>query len=185
MKKVSQTDGQTDGRTDGRTEPFIEPLVAAKNICTLRLQHSNRESPVASKWANLRETTGGILIIYIIDNYYILKTTNISLTSVAKINEEIYKSTNPWNVSGRDIFCLKNFDTYPRTPVRVSKMNVNFTSKIFFCMIQTDWHLRGITTIIPKVMKYRYTLYVLPCSFQHIWSASEELCARLPNGLMP
>ena len=67
----------------------------------------------------------------------------------------------------------KNFDTFPRTPVRVSKMNVNFTSKIFFCMIQTDWHLRGITTIIPKVMKYRYTLYVLPCSFQHIWSASE------------
>ena len=25
--------------------------------------------------------------------------------------------------SGRDIFCLKNFDTFPRTPVRVSKMN--------------------------------------------------------------
>ena len=25
--------------------------------------------------------------------------------------------------SGRDIFCLKSFDTFPRTPVRVSKMN--------------------------------------------------------------
>ena len=44
--------------------------------------------------------------------------------------------------TGRDIFCLKNFDTFTRTPVRVSKMNavarvqlvnlsnVNFTSKI-------------------------------------------------------
>ena len=25
--------------------------------------------------------------------------------------------------SGRDIFCLKSFDTFLRTPVRVSKMN--------------------------------------------------------------
>ena len=25
--------------------------------------------------------------------------------------------------SGREIFCLKSFDTFPRTPVRVSKMN--------------------------------------------------------------
>ena len=25
--------------------------------------------------------------------------------------------------SGRDMFCLKNFDTFTRTPVRVSKMN--------------------------------------------------------------
>ena len=25
--------------------------------------------------------------------------------------------------SGRDIFCLKNFDTFTRRPVRVSKMN--------------------------------------------------------------
>ena len=25
--------------------------------------------------------------------------------------------------SGRDIFCLKNFDTFTRTSVRVSKMN--------------------------------------------------------------
>ena len=42
---------------------------------------------------------------------------------------------------GRDIFCLKNFDTVTRTPVRVSKINavaravnfsnVNFTSKVF------------------------------------------------------
>ena len=42
--------------------------------------------------------------------------------------------------SGRDIFCLNNFDTFTRTPLRVSKMNavartvnisnVNFTSKI-------------------------------------------------------
>ena len=27
------------------------------------------------------------------------------------------------SLSGRDIFCLKNFDTFTRTSVRVSKMN--------------------------------------------------------------
>ena len=34
--------------------------------------------------------------------------------------------------SGRDIFCLKNFDTFPRTPVRVSEMNAVARAQLTF-----------------------------------------------------
>ena len=37
--------------------------------------------------------------------------------------------------SGRDIFCLKNFDTFTRTPVRVSKMNAVARAKLTYQMI--------------------------------------------------
>ena len=37
--------------------------------------------------------------------------------------------------SGRDIFCLKNFDTFPRTPVRVSKMNAVARAQLTFQML--------------------------------------------------
>ena len=37
--------------------------------------------------------------------------------------------------SGRDIFCLKNFDTVTRTPVRVSKMNADARAQLTFQML--------------------------------------------------
>ena len=37
--------------------------------------------------------------------------------------------------SGRDIFCLKNFDTFRRTPVRVSEMNAVARAQLTFQMI--------------------------------------------------
>ena len=42
------------------------------------------------------------------------------------IGESIQHEFEGWGFespSGRDIFCLKNFDTFTRTAVRVSKMN--------------------------------------------------------------
>ena len=36
---------------------------------------------------------------------------------------------------GRDIFCLKNFDTFTRTPVRVSKMNAGARAQLTFQML--------------------------------------------------
>ena len=36
--------------------------------------------------------------------------------------------------SGRDIFCLKNFDTCKRTPIRVSKMNAVARTQFTFQM---------------------------------------------------
>ena len=37
--------------------------------------------------------------------------------------------------SGRDIFCLKNFDTFTKTPVRVSKMNAVAHPQLAFQML--------------------------------------------------
>ena len=37
--------------------------------------------------------------------------------------------------SGRDIFCLKNFDTFPRTPVHVSKINAVTRAQLTFQML--------------------------------------------------
>ena len=37
--------------------------------------------------------------------------------------------------SGRDIFFLKNFDTFTRTPVRVSKMNAIARAQLTFQML--------------------------------------------------
>ena len=37
--------------------------------------------------------------------------------------------------SGRDIFCLKNFDTFTRTPVRVSKINAVARPQLTFQML--------------------------------------------------
>ena len=39
------------------------------------------------------------------------------------------------SLSGRDIFCLKNFDTFIRTPVRVSKMNVAARAQLTYQML--------------------------------------------------
>ena len=37
--------------------------------------------------------------------------------------------------SGQDIFCLKNFDTFTSTPVRVSKMNAGARAQLTFQML--------------------------------------------------
>ena len=37
--------------------------------------------------------------------------------------------------SGRDIFCLKNFETFTRTPVYVSKMNAVARAQLTFPML--------------------------------------------------
>ena len=41
------------------------------------------------------------------------------------MNPKVWGFESP---SGRDIFCLKNFDTFTRTPVRVSKMNAELAN---------------------------------------------------------
>ena len=44
----------------------------------------------------------------------------------SSIGKSIWHESEGWGFEspkGRDIFCLKNFDTFTRTPVRVSKMN--------------------------------------------------------------
>ena len=77
------------------------------------------------------------------------QTNNFKVLGMCFINENIYTARAsiqkhgtanvwPWKLkwleheskgwgfkspSGQDIFCLKNFDTFTRTPVRVSKMN--------------------------------------------------------------
>ena len=43
--------------------------------------------------------------------------------------------------SGRDIFCLKNFDTFTRTSVRVSKINAVTRTQLSFQML----------TLLPKI----------------------------------
>ena len=39
------------------------------------------------------------------------------------------------SLSGRDIFCLKNFDTFTRTSVRASKMNAVARAQLTFQML--------------------------------------------------
>ena len=39
------------------------------------------------------------------------------------------------SLAGRDIFCLKNFDTFTRTPVRVSKMKAVAHAQLTFLML--------------------------------------------------
>ena len=47
-------------------------------------------------------------------------------------------------LSGRDIFCLKNFDTFTRTPVRVSKVNAVARAQLTFQML----------TLLQKSLQY-------------------------------
>ena len=39
------------------------------------------------------------------------------------------------SLSGRDIFCLKKFDTFSRTPVHVSKINAVARAQLTFQML--------------------------------------------------
>ena len=56
--------------------------------------------------------------------------------------------------SGRDIFCLKNFDTFTRTSVRVSKMNAIARAQLTFQML----------TLFQKYLSFRSRIsYVLLC----------------------
>ena len=53
--------------------------------------------------------------------------------------------------SGWDIFCLKNFDTFTRTPVRVSKINAISRAQLTFQML----------TLLQKYLSYCETIDVL------------------------
>ena len=44
----------------------------------------------------------------------------------------------------QDIFCLKNFDTFTRTPIRVSKINVVSCAQLTFQML----------TLLQKIIQY-------------------------------
>ena len=53
------------------------------------------------------------------------------------IDQNIRHESEGWGLespSGLDIFCLKNFDTFIRRPVRVSKMNVVARAQLTFQM---------------------------------------------------
>ena len=54
------------------------------------------------------------------------------------ISESIQHESEGWGFespSGQDIFCLKNFDTFTRTPIRVSKMNAVARAQLTFQML--------------------------------------------------
>ena len=56
---------------------------------------------------------------------------------VSSIGDSIRHESEGWGFespSGRDIFCLKNFDTFQRKPVRVSKMNAVARAELTFQM---------------------------------------------------
>ena len=56
----------------------------------------------------------------------------------SSIGQSIRHESEGWGFeshSGRDIFCLKNFDTFTRTPVRVSKMNAAARAQLTFQML--------------------------------------------------
>ena len=56
----------------------------------------------------------------------------------SSIGKSIRHESEGWGFespSGRDILCLKNFDTFPWTPVRVSKMNAVAHAQLTFQML--------------------------------------------------
>ena len=56
----------------------------------------------------------------------------------SSIGQSIRHESEGWGFespSGRDIFCLKNFYTFTRTPVRVSKMNAVACAQLTFQML--------------------------------------------------
>ena len=56
----------------------------------------------------------------------------------SSIGKSIRHESEGWwfeSPSGRDIFCLKNFDTFKRTPGRVSKMNAVARAQFTFQML--------------------------------------------------
>ena len=54
--------------------------------------------------------------------------------------------------SGRDIFCLKNVDTFTRTPVRGSKMNAVARAQLTFQTFQL--YFKNIYTATASVQKH-------------------------------
>ena len=54
--------------------------------------------------------------------------------------------------SGRDIFCLKNFDIFTRTPVRVSKMNAVARAQLTF---QTNVNISNVNVTL-SIYIYMY-----------------------------
>ena len=64
-----------------------------------------------------------LLLKYLYHQSQYLKTLDSkSLALITQIRHE-FEGSGFESPSGRDIFCLKNFDTFTRTPVRVPKMN--------------------------------------------------------------
>ena len=56
----------------------------------------------------------------------------------SSIGKSIRHKSEGWGFespSGRDIFCLKNFDTFTRTPFCVSKMNAVAPAQLTFQML--------------------------------------------------
>ena len=81
-------------------------------------------------------------------------------------------SSNGWSIrqdsegwgfespSGRDIFCLKNFDTFTRIPVRVSKLNDVARAQLTFQMLTLLPQLHNaVTEYQTYVFKWYYSLH--------------------------
>ena len=80
--------------------------------------------------------------------------------------------TGPWSTestSGRDNFCLKNFDTFARTSVRVSKMNAVACAQLAF----QNWTL-------PQKYKtwnhYEDDGHISPTDVEHTRGSNDVCC---------
>ena len=90
--------------------------------------------------------------LYICQSQYKCQALIAQMVRAFGMNPKVGGSSPP---SGRDIFCLKNFDTFTRTPVRMSKMNAVARAQFTFQML----------TLLPKhLMGADKHLYIYPDS---------------------
>ena len=89
----------------------------------------------------------------------------------SSIGKSIRHESQGWGFespSGRDIFCLKNFDTFTRTPVRVSKINAVVRAQLTFqilTLLQNNmyidtWYLFSKTLIAHEAECSRWDTYI-------------------------
>ena len=104
--------------------------------------HNNIRSSVENECCCLRTVniSNGNFIIktYLYRQSQYSKTRGQQMSGPDSSNESIRHDSEGWEFespSGRDIFCLKNVDTFTRTSVRVSKMNAVAHAQLTFQMI--------------------------------------------------
>ena len=67
-------------------------------------------------------------------------------SSIGKSIRHEYEDWGFESSPGRDICCLKNVDTFLRTPVKIP--NVNYTSKNYLDNTRANWHGTSILIFI-------------------------------------
>ena len=116
-------------KVGGSSPPQVETFSASTT-----LTHSQEHPFVCRKWMLLRtQLTFQILTLL---KKYLYRQSQYLKTWDSKCLALISKMVRSFGMnSGRDIFCLKNFDIFTRTPVRVSKMNAVARAQFTFQML--------------------------------------------------